>query len=48
MAGAYLDKSLKGRDFLTISDFTAEEIRLLIDAAHDLKRDLKEGTLIRF
>ncbi len=44
MAGAYLDKSLKGRDFLTISDFTAEEIRLLIDAAHDLKRDLKEGT----
>ncbi|MGB4504477.1 MAG: ornithine carbamoyltransferase, partial [Syntrophaceticus sp.] len=34
---------LKGRDFLTISDFTAEEIRLLIDAAHDLKRDLKEG-----
>lgn len=43
MSGAYLDKSLKGRDFLTISDFTAEEIRLLIDAAHDLKRDLKEG-----
>jgi ornithine carbamoyltransferase len=43
MSGAYLDKSLKGRDFLTISDFTAEEIRLIIDAAHDLKRDLKEG-----
>ncbi|MEG3069193.1 MAG: ornithine carbamoyltransferase [Syntrophaceticus schinkii] len=43
MSGAYLDKSLKGRDFLTISDFTAEEIRLLIDAAHDLKRDLKKG-----
>lgn len=43
MAGAYLDQSLKGRDFLTISDFTAEEIRLLLDAAHDLKNDLKEG-----
>lgn len=43
MAGAYLDKSLKGRDFLTISDFTTDEIRLLIDAAHDLKKDLKEG-----
>lgn len=41
--GVYLDKSLKGRDFLTISDFTGEEIRLIIDAAHDLKRDLKEG-----
>lgn len=43
MAGAYLDKSLKGRDFLTITDFTVEEIRLIIDAAHDLKRDLKVG-----
>ncbi|MDD2283742.1 MAG: ornithine carbamoyltransferase [Eubacteriales bacterium] len=43
MAGAYLDKSLKGRDFLTISDFTTDEIRLIIDAAHDLKKDLKEG-----
>ncbi|HBI27097.1 MAG TPA: ornithine carbamoyltransferase [Peptococcaceae bacterium] len=43
MAGAYLYKSLKGRDFLTISDFTTDEIRLIIDAAHDLKKDLKEG-----
>jgi len=43
MAGKYLDKSLKGRDFLTISDFSGDEIRLLIDAAHDLKKDLKEG-----
>jgi ornithine carbamoyltransferase len=43
MAGAYLDNGLKGRDFLTISDFTTDEIRLIIDAAHDLKRDLKEG-----
>lgn len=43
MVGAYLDKSLKGRDFLTISDFTTDELRLIIDAAHDLKKDLKEG-----
>lgn len=43
MAKAYLDKSLKGRDFLTIADFTSQEIRLIIDAAHDLKKDLKEG-----
>jgi ornithine carbamoyltransferase len=43
MAGAYLDRRLKGRDFLTISDFTAKEIRLILDAAHDLKSDLKEG-----
>jgi ornithine carbamoyltransferase len=43
MAKAYLDKSLKGRDFLTIADFTGQEIRLIIDAAHDLKKDLKEG-----
>jgi glucokinase len=32
MAGAYLDNGLKGRDFLTISDFTTDEIRLIIDA----------------
>lgn len=43
MAKAYLDKSLKGRDFLTISDFTGQEIRLIMDAAHDLKKELKEG-----
>jgi ornithine carbamoyltransferase len=43
MAGAYLDKRLKGRDYLTVSDFSGEEIRLLLDAAHDLKRELKDG-----
>lgn len=43
MAGAYLDQSLKGRDFLTISDFTSEEIRLIMDAALCLKKELKEG-----
>lgn len=44
MAGAYLDKRLKGRDYLSIRDFSGEEIRLLLDAAHDLKRELKAGT----
>lgn len=43
MTAVYLDQSLKGRDFLTISDFTAEEIRLILDAAHCLKKELKEG-----
>lgn len=43
MTKAYLDQSLKGRDFLTISDFTSQEIRLIMDAAHDLKKELKEG-----
>ncbi len=43
MAGAYLDTRLKGRDYLSISDFSGEEIRLLLDAAHDLKRELKAG-----
>ncbi|MGD0152954.1 MAG: ornithine carbamoyltransferase [Thermacetogeniaceae bacterium] len=43
MAGAYLDTRLKGRDYLSISDFSGEEIRLLLDAAHDLKREWKAG-----
>jgi ornithine carbamoyltransferase len=43
MNGAYLDQSLKGRDFLTIADFSSEEIRLFLNAARDLKRDLKQG-----
>ena len=43
MAGAYMSKKLKGRDFLTIADFTGEEIRLFLDAAHDLKKELKAG-----
>ncbi len=43
MAGAYMSKKLKGRDFLTIADFTSEEIRLFLDAAHDLKKELKAG-----
>ncbi len=43
MAGAYMSKKLKGRDFLTIADFTSEDIRLFLDAAHDLKKELKAG-----
>jgi ornithine carbamoyltransferase len=43
MAHFYRDVRLKGRDFLTISDFTREEIRLFLDAAHELKRELKAG-----
>jgi ornithine carbamoyltransferase len=43
MASAYLDTRLKGRDYLSISDFSSEEIRLLLDAAHELKKELKAG-----
>ncbi|NPV30161.1 MAG: ornithine carbamoyltransferase [Firmicutes bacterium] len=43
MAAAYLDTRLKGRDFLTITDFSSEEIRLFLDAAHELKKELKGG-----
>lgn len=43
VAGTYLNEQLKGRDFLTIADFTSEEIRLFLDAAHDLKKELKAG-----
>jgi ornithine carbamoyltransferase len=43
MTGAYMNTSLKGRDFLTIADFSSEEIRLFLDAARDLKKDLKAG-----
>ena len=31
MAGAYLDKRLKGRDYLSISDFSSDEIGLLLE-----------------
>ncbi|MBR3308131.1 MAG: ornithine carbamoyltransferase [Lachnospiraceae bacterium] len=35
--------NLKGRDFLTLRDFTAEEILYLTDLAADLKKKKKEG-----
>ncbi|MDK2854855.1 MAG: ornithine carbamoyltransferase [Bacillota bacterium] len=34
---------LKGRDFISLADFSPEEIRQLLDAAHDLKRQQKLG-----
>lgn len=35
--------NLKGRSFLTLKDFTAEEILGLIDLAADLKAKKKKG-----
>ena len=37
--------SLKGRHFLTLKDFTREEIEYLIDLSADLKKKKKEGVL---
>ena len=35
--------NLKGRSFLTLMDFTPEEIRYLIDLSHDLKEKKRAG-----
>ncbi|MDW7651916.1 MAG: ornithine carbamoyltransferase [Bacillota bacterium] len=35
--------SLRGRDFLTVNDFTKEELTELLDFARQLKADVKEG-----
>lgn len=35
--------TLKGRNFLTLKDFTAEEITYLLDLAEDLKKKKKQG-----
>ncbi len=35
--------NLKGRSFLTLKDFTPEEIRYLLDLAHDLKAKKRAG-----
>ena len=37
--------NLKGRHFLTLKDYTQEEIRYLLDLAKELKKDKKEGTI---
>lgn len=37
-----LNMNLKGRDFLTLEDFTPEEITYLLDLAADLKDKKKE------
>ena len=36
--------NLKGRDFLTLKDFSKEEIMYLIDLAAELKDKKKKGT----
>ena len=38
--------NLKGRNFLTLKDFTPEEILYLLDLAADLKKKKKEGVLV--
>ena len=40
--------NLKGRNFLTLLDYTPEEIRYLLDLAHDLKKKKKEGIEHRY
>ena len=35
--------NLKGRNFLTLMDFTPEEIRYMLDLAHDLKAKKRAG-----
>ena len=35
--------NLKGRSFLTLADFTAQEIRYMLDLAHDLKSKKRAG-----
>ena len=35
--------NLKGRNFLTLKDFTPEEISYLLDLAAQLKEDKKKG-----
>ncbi|MGN0672623.1 MAG: ornithine carbamoyltransferase, partial [Anaerovoracaceae bacterium] len=36
--------NLKGRSFLTLMDFSSEEIRYLLDLGHELKAKKKSGT----
>ena len=36
---------LKGRSFLTLLDFNKEEIRYMLDLAHELKAKKKKGIL---
>jgi ornithine carbamoyltransferase len=38
-----MDINLKNKNFLTMMDFTPEEIRYLLDLSHDFKRQKKEG-----
>jgi ornithine carbamoyltransferase len=38
-----MDRILKGRSLLTLNDFTADEVRLMLRTAHDLKHRKKNG-----
>lgn len=38
--------NLKGRNFLTLLDYTPEEIRYLLDLSHELKEKKKKVFLI--
>ena len=37
--------NLKNRSFLTLKDYSKEEIRYLLDLAHQLKKDKKSGKI---
>lgn len=37
--------NLKGRSFLTLKDYSKEEIRYLLDLAHQLKKQKKQEEL---
>lgn len=39
-----INDSLRGRDFISIHDFTSEEIRYILQVAHYLKKLQKDGT----
>ncbi len=39
-----MDISLKGRSFLTLMDYSPEEIRYLLNLSHQVKKERKEGT----
>ena len=39
--------NLKGRSFLTLADFTPEELRYLLDLGHDLKASTSSCCLKR-
>ena len=40
--------NLKGRNFLTLLDYTPEEIRYLLDLSHELKEKKKNGIPHRY
>jgi ornithine carbamoyltransferase len=45
---ATMSQALRGRSFLTLVDYSAEEIQLLLDAAAELKSEKKVGIRHRF